>query len=240
MSVNDQLVLISGESGSGKSASLRNIPNPEGVLYLCTEAGKRLPFKNTFQTHNITDPMHVLSAFDFAKGNPNVHTVVIDTITFLMDQFESQYIIGQNDTQKAWSNYAQFFKELMQKKVAESDKAVLILAHTRTDLDEKAGAYTTSVPIKGALKNNGVESYFSCVVAARKVSITELETYGSDLLTITDQERSLGFKHVFQTQVTKGTIGSRIRGPMGLFTPAQTYIDNDAGLLLRHLHDFYS
>ena len=35
----------------------------------------------------------------------------------------------------------------------------------------------TSVPIKGALKNNGVEAYFSTVVAAKKVSISDLEKY---------------------------------------------------------------
>lgn len=37
--VNDHLVLICGTSGSGKSASLRNIPNPEGVIYLNCESG---------------------------------------------------------------------------------------------------------------------------------------------------------------------------------------------------------
>lgn len=37
--VNDKLVLISGKSASGKSASLRNIKNPGGVVYLNCEAG---------------------------------------------------------------------------------------------------------------------------------------------------------------------------------------------------------
>lgn len=54
VAVNDQLVLIMGESGTGKSASLRNIPNQERWLYLNCEAGKRLPFRNKFQTHTIT------------------------------------------------------------------------------------------------------------------------------------------------------------------------------------------
>lgn len=36
---NDHLVLIGGKSGGGKSASLRNLPEPEGVLYLNCEAG---------------------------------------------------------------------------------------------------------------------------------------------------------------------------------------------------------
>lgn len=78
------------------------------------------------------------------------------------------------------------------------------------------------------------------MVAAKKVSIKELEKYGSDLLTITDMERELGYKHVFQTQITKTTTGERIRSPMGMFTPAQTYMDNCAALLLKHLHDYYN
>ena len=37
--VNDQLVLISGESGTGKSASLMNLKNQESWIYLNCEAG---------------------------------------------------------------------------------------------------------------------------------------------------------------------------------------------------------
>ena len=47
---NDQLILICGASATGKSASLQNIRNPEKWLYLNTEAGKRLPFKDSFRT----------------------------------------------------------------------------------------------------------------------------------------------------------------------------------------------
>ena len=38
-SVNDNLVLISGKSASGKSACLAGLKNPEGVMYLNCEAG---------------------------------------------------------------------------------------------------------------------------------------------------------------------------------------------------------
>ena len=53
----DQLILISGFSSTGKSASLRNIRDQEDWIYMGTEAGKRLPFKNKFQTARITDPL---------------------------------------------------------------------------------------------------------------------------------------------------------------------------------------
>lgn len=38
--VNDHLVLVSGQSATGKSASLLNLANPEGVMYLNCEAGE--------------------------------------------------------------------------------------------------------------------------------------------------------------------------------------------------------
>ena len=238
--MNTQLVLISGESGMGKSASLRNIPNQEKWLYLNCEAGKRLPFRNKFDVKNIVDPYQIYEAFDYCIDNPDAyHGIIIDTVTFLMDMFESVHIVGSSNTQKAWGDYAQFFKNLMQSYVVRFGKPVIILGHTKSELDEASMTMRTQVPVKGSLKNNGVESYFSTVVSAKRVTIKELEKYKSDLLDITDEDRDLGYKHVFQTRPTKATVGERIRSPMGLFSVEQTYTDNDAWKLLQHLNEFY-
>ena len=239
---NDQLVLIVGYSGVGKSAALRNIRNQENWMYLNTEAGKRLPFKNKFRDggFRITDPYQVHEAFDYAIGtDTTVEGVIIDSATFLMDMFETMYVLNAANTMKAWGDYGQFFKILMQQKVTSFGKPVVITAHVRDDLDEKAMEMKTSVPIKGALKNNGVEAYFSTVVAAKKIAVKDLAPFASNLLNITDEEKELGFKHVFQTRITKNTVGERIRSPMGLFTKEQTYMDNDVQLLLDHLSAFY-
>ena len=242
MSQNDQLVLIAGESASGKSASLQNLKGEERVLYLNCESGKRLPFRNKFTTKVITDPMQIIEAFDHLQngGANKFDTVVIDTLTFLMDMYESQYVVGAANGMQAWMEYGQFFKRIMQSLVPSVTQSVIILAHTRADLDEKAMEMRTSVPIKGALKNNGVESYFSTVVATKKIALTTLEDYNNDLLEITEQDELLGYKHVFQTQLTKQTIGERIRSPMGMFTRSETFIDNDAQGLIDHLHSYYS
>jgi len=69
--------------------------------------------------------------------------------------------------------------------------------------------------------------------------VKELEPYSSKLLNITDEEKDLGYKHVFQTRPTKTTIGERIRSPMGLFDKSQTFMDNDCQILLDHLTAFY-
>ncbi len=238
--INTQLVLISGESASGKSASLRNIPNQEKWMYLNCEAGKRLPFKNSFATFNISDPYQVYEGFDHATDNPDKFDgIIVDTITFLMEMMESVHVIPSTDTQKAWGAYAQFWKNLMQDKVVKFGKPVLMLGHTKTELDPAAHVMRTSVPVKGSLKNNGLEAYFSTVVTTKRVTIKDLETYGSKLLTLTDEDNDLGYKHVFQTKLTKATVGERIRSPMGMFSKEHTYIDNDAQLLLGHLNEFY-
>ena len=64
---NDHLVLIGGKSATGKSASLMNLENPEGVMYLNCESGKKLPFKSKFKQYVITDPLQVNEAFEAAE-----------------------------------------------------------------------------------------------------------------------------------------------------------------------------
>lgn len=238
---NRMTVLIGGESGTGKTASLRNLREPDKVLYMNCEANKRLPFKNSFAEVPIDDPREVMDLMDQVIEQPDaVSTAVIDTITFLMNRYESYYVVGSANTQKAWGDYFQFAQELMQDKIAKAKVPVLMLGHTRTDLHEDSGEYRTQVPVKGALKNTGIESFFSTVVGVKKMKLVDLKPYENDMLTITEDDEIVGFKHVFQTRITKKTVGERIRAPMGMWTKEQTFIDNDAQVLLDHMFKYYS
>lgn len=237
--INDNLVLLVGKAANGKSASLRNIKNPEGVLYLNCEAGKKLPFRSKFIERVITDPIkHIPQMFTAAEQKPEIHTIVVDSLTYLLDMYESKYVLTLANKMEGWSNFAQFFKYLMQDLVAKSTKNVIFTAHVKDDVTDEM-VRETSVPVKGSLKNNGIESYFSCVIAAKKKKLTDLEEYKSGLLTITPQEEALGFKYVFQTMITKDTVNERLRGPMGLFASNETFIDNDMQLVLDRLHEYY-
>lgn len=238
MSTNDHLLLVCGESSTGKSVSLSNLEN---VLYLNCESGKRLPFKpKAFKEVTITDPYQVYEAFDWAETQDEIQTIVIDGLNYLMDMYESVHVLTASNTMQAWGNYAQYFKNLMQKYVASSTKAVVFTAHTKSALNEKAMVMETKVPIKGSLANQGVESYFSCIVSTKKVTIDDLEDYQNDLLTFTEREKNLGFKYVFQTQITKDTVNERMRSPMGLFDDNETFINNDVTLVLNRLNDYYA
>lgn len=236
---NDHLVLLCGKSATGKSASLMGLENPEGVMYLNCEAGKRLPFKAKFMQLTVTDPHQIFEAFDVAESKPEVHTIVIDSLTYLLDMYESNYVLNAANGMQAWGQFAQYFKNLMQQYVAKSTKNVIFTAHTFDTLNESEMLMETKVPVKGSLKNNGVESYFSVVLASKKVPLKTLKDYKSDLLTITPEEEALGFKYVFQTKITKETVNERLRGPLGLFTTQETFIDNNIQLVIDRLKEYY-
>ncbi|MDA3807744.1 MAG: AAA family ATPase [Thiomicrorhabdus sp.] len=236
---NDHLVLICGASAGGKSASLRNIPNPEGVMYLNCESNKKLPFPAKFKQYPITDPLQVYQGFDAAESKPEIHTIVVDSVTFLMDMYESVYVLTSVNTMGAWQDYQQFFKRLMQNYVAKSTKNVIFTAHVLSTLNEADMVLETKIPIKGALKNNGLESYFSTIIMARKVDVSKLKDQDSSMLNITPEEEALGFKYVFQTKLTKETVHSRVRSSMGMWDTKQTFIDNDAQILMDKLHAYY-
>lgn len=238
--INDHLVLVCGKSAAGKSASLMPLENQEGIFYLNCEAGKRLPFRSRFNEFTITDPLQVFEAFEVAETKPDVHTIIVDSLTYLMDLYESLYVINSANTMKAWGDFAQYYKTLMQSYVASSSKNVIFIAHTADTLNEGEMVMETKVPVKGSLKNNGIESYFSCIIAAKKVPLKSLKDYGSDLLTITPEEEALGYKYVFQTKLTRDTVNERLRGPMGLWDTKETYMDNNMQLVLNRLHEYYS
>lgn len=238
--VNDHLVLLCGKSATGKSASLMGLENPEGVMYLNCEAGKRLPFKAKFKQFTITDPLQVIEAFTAAETMEGVHTIVVDSLTYLLDMYESIYVLPSANGMKAWGDFAQYFKNLMQQSVALSTKSVIFTAHTSDTLNESEMLMETKVPVKGSLKNNGIESYFSAIISSKKVSLKVLKEYSSSLLTITPEEEALGFKYVYQTRITKDTVNERLRGPLGLFETKETFIDNNMQLVLNRLKDYYA
>lgn len=238
---NDHLILVSGMSTTGKSASLMDLRNPEGVVYLNCESNKKLPFKKSkFQEFTITDPYEVVAAFDETESMPEVHTIIIDSLTYLMDMFETLYVTNATDTRKAWGDYGNFFKNLMQNQVAKSTKNVVFLAHTKQVMNETEMVLGVQVAVKGALNNQGVESYFSTVISTKRLSLKALKNYTNDLLVITEDNEIDQFKYVFQTRINKDTVNERMRSPIGMWSRDETYIDNNLQSVIDRLQEFYA
>lgn len=238
--MNDHLVLVSGKSATGKSASLRNIKDPDGVIYLNCENNKKLPFKSGFREQTITDPLDIEGIILEAENHDKIHTIIIDSLTFCMDMYETKYVIPATNTMKAWGKYGEFFRKLMSQYVANSTKNIIFTGHTFTIVNEKTLDQETKVKVKGALMNNGIESHFSTVISTKKMTVKDLEPYESALLNITPQEEALGFKYVFQTQLTRNTVDEAIRSPMAMWDVSETFIDNDIQLVIDRLHQYYA
>jgi hypothetical protein len=237
--MNNNLVLLCGKSATGKSASLQMLKNPEGVMYLNCENNKKLPFRSKFKEFTITDPTDVPDAIDSVQDNDKVHTIVIDSLTYLMDMFESTKVLTSTNTMKAWGQYAQFMKNMMAQNVANSNKNIIFIAHTSDIFNESEMVNETMVKVKGSLMNTGVESYFSTVIGCKKVPLKNLEAYKSDLLSYNDEEKLLEYKYVYQTKLTKDTVNERIRSPMRMWDTQETFIDNNLQHILDRLHEYY-
>ena len=238
---NDHLILLSGKSATGKSASLVDLEDPEGVVYLNCENNKKLPFGNCkFKQFNITDPYQVYEAFTKFHDHNDVHTIAIDSITFLMDMFETMHVLTATNTMKAWGLYKEFFRKLMFENVAVTHKNIIMTAHTSDIYNEGELTTETLVKVKGSLMSLGIESFFSTVVSSKKMDVTKLNKYESDLLNITEEEKEIGVKYVYQTKLTKDTVNERIRSSMGMWSTKETFIDNNIQNVLNRLHTYYT
>ena len=241
-----RLLLICGVSTGGKTSSLSGLQNQEKVLYLNAESAKggNLPFRNKFMKKVITEPMaEILGEGGYlnqCKNNPSkVDTVVIDSLTFLMEMYETRYINTAADTRKAWGGYSDFFKNLMNQSIATIPQNVILTAHVSDVYNDKDLCLETKIKLKGSLMNNGIEAYFNDIVSAKRVNIKTLANYENDLLHISDEEKELGFKHVLQTRLTKDTCFERIRSNVDMWKKNETFIDCNAQLVLDRLNEYY-
>lgn len=237
---NRRIALIMGPPAHGKSMSLRNLRNPERKVVFNTDR-KELPFKSKFRNVHINDPYEVLAYMDEIAKQPDdvVDTIIIDTITFLMDMFETKYVVTATNTQAAWGAYAQFYKQVMDKALA-SNKTVIVLAHEKKVMNESEMVLETKVPVKGSVGHTGVEASFEVVLAAKKKAISKLEYLDQTPLLKNDDEEDLGMMYVFQTKIDKDTLQEKMRSPLGMWKKEERFINNDIQNVIDRLNEYYS
>jgi len=235
---NKNIVLITGKPNTGKSWSLINLEEQEKIAYLNTDM-KQIPFKSKLLERYIVNPYDVLNAVGDIEQHPDINMAVLDTISFLMDQVEQQYVLNSRNTQKAWQDYASFYKQLIHA-IKSGTKDYVILAHAKDVMNESEMIMETKIPIKGSIGHTGAEADFSTILGTKKISISEAEKWENDLLTISDEEREDGVKYVFQTRIDKNTIGEKMRSQQGLWSRQEKYINNDIKQVFDRLHTYYN
>jgi len=240
MAQNKNILMIMGKPNTGKTSSLRNMEQ-ESMVYLNTDL-KDVPFRDRFlQNVEVADAADILGFIEEIEATGEVSGAVLDTVTFLMQMFERQYVApfaGTKTGQSAWGDYGNFYRNFIHA-IKSGSKSYVIMAHEDESLNEQSMMYESRVPIKGAVGKVGVEADFTTILRTMQVPVKKLEGHENDLLHITDEEREDGVKYVFQTRVTKETAGAKMRSAMGLWKRNELYIDNDVAQVFKRLNEFY-
>lgn len=124
-----QKVLIIGDSGTGKSASLRNFTKDE--ILVINSAGKPLPFKNHFES--VTPSYQTLSNdVRKAMANSNKKVIVIDDAQYIMS-FQYMRRIKENGWDKWNDIQGDFFNIIKACDELPEDTIVYFLSHLQRD-----------------------------------------------------------------------------------------------------------
>ena len=120
------IVMVYGQSGTGKSTSLRNF-KPEDVC-IVNVSGKPLPFKNKHKTFNTDDYMSIEAAIQKAPAK----SIVIDDATYLMtgEYMRAAKVTGYQKFTELALNYYPLVKTAA---ALPDDKIVYFMGHSDID-----------------------------------------------------------------------------------------------------------
>lgn len=153
-------VLVLGESGSGKSASMRNFKKEDvGILNV---ASKPLPFRNT--NGLVTVNKATYSMIKGAVTSPNRLSYVIDDAQYLMafESFDKANIAGFTKFTEMAKNYEEMLRVIQED--TSPDTIVYVMQHIETDENGKVKAKTLGKMLDQQLT---IEGLFSIVLLAK-------------------------------------------------------------------------
>lgn len=145
-------VLIEGESGSGKSASLRNLdPEKVGIFNV---AGKPLPFRKQFKVVNNATYQSIYKVL----ANPKLKTYIIDDSQFLMvfEEFDRAKETGYTKFTEMALNFSGLVRYIINQ--LPPDVIVYFLHHTEVTDQGKVKAKTVGKMLDSKLTLEGLFS----------------------------------------------------------------------------------
>lgn len=211
-------ICIMGESGSGKTTSMRNL-DPATTFYVdCDKKGLswrgwkqqyNAENKNYMRTDDQNRVLACLRALHESADYKHIKTVVIDTINGIMvaDEMRRSKERGYDK----WLDLAVAIYDILDiSLVLREDLTIICVAHSQTERDD-AGFMFTRIKTSGKkLDKITLESKFSTVLLAKVID----------------------GKYVLETRADRSTA----KAPMGMFAEAQ--IENDIALVLKAMEEY--
>ena len=210
-----------GESGSGKTTAMRNLPPKETFYIDCDKKGLNwkgwkkqysVENKNYFATDSFSSCKSLMDKVDKSENFKHIKYLVIDTINGMMVAEEMRILAMQGgDKRSAWTDLASNGWDIINKALALRDNlTVIILCHSETISDDNG-------IVKTRIKTNG-----------RKLEKLVLE---SKMTTVVWAVRQDGkYKFILSAD------GSTCKVPLGAFQTDEC--DNDIMIVIKALEDY--
>ena len=210
-----------GESGSGKTTAMRNLPPKETFYIDCDKKGLNwkgwrkqysVDNKNYFATDSFSTCKTLMEKVDKSENFRHIKYLVIDTINGMMVAEEMRILAMQGgDKRSAWTDLASNGWDIINKALALRDNlTVIILCHSETISDDNG-------IVKTRIKTNG-----------RKLEKLVLE---SKMTTVVWAVRQDGkYKFILSAD------GSTCKVPLGAFQTDEC--DNDIMIVIKALEDY--
>ena len=211
-----KVLCVMGESGSGKTTAMRNLP-PESTLYIDCD-GKGLSWKGWRNQYSVerknyaktSDKGKVASVLGKCNEMPQIKYIIVDTINGIMvdDEFAR---MGEKNYDK-WQDLAAAVYGLIALALKmRDDLTVIFIAHSQTERDDFGNAFTRVKTSGRKLDKIVLESKFTTVLLAKRNATGE---------------------YVFETHANNSTA----KTPLGAFDADE--IPNDITEVLKALEEY--
>ena len=216
-----KVIGIMGESGSGKTTAMRNLP-PDKTFYIdCDKKGLNwkgwrkqysVENKNYWSSDSFTVVSGILDKINSQDNMKHIQYVVIDTINGLMVAEEMRILaMTSGDKRSAWTDLASNGWALVNKCLElRDDLTVIILAHSETISDDNG-------LIRTRIKTNG-----------RKLEKLVLESKMTTVVWAVRQDNH--YKFILSAD------GSTCKVPLGAFQKDEC--DNDIMIVIKALEEY--
>lgn len=209
-------ILIMGESGSGKTTSLRNLPPAESYYFDADGKGLswrgwRDGFNRENKNYKVTSDYEIImGTLESCKKSAGIKNIVIDTINAVM--LDKEMKDAAEHGFKKWSDLAgETYNLIQMANRMRDDQTVIILGHSETITQDDGYMFTR-------LKTNG-----------RKLEKIVLESKFNIVLHAVQKEQTYVLK-------TRG-MNTTAKTPMGMFDTNE--IENDIMIVLKAMETSY-